>query len=92
MVVHVVYTWCCRCTTIIIPHSYLEQLVDVVAYVIIAECGIQDLEIRVVYIFKHQGRGFGLWVTHHVKQLNDVWAPMQVLQNLNLPLDLKGGV
>lgn len=74
--------------TLVLAPTHLEQLVDVVANVIIAQCGVQDFEICVVYIFKDQGRSFGLGVAHDIEQLNDVWPTMQVLQNLNLPLDL----
>ena len=57
----------------------LEKLVDVVPNVEVRQRGVQQLEVRVVDVLEDEARGLGLWVTHHVQQLNDVLAPAQVL-------------
>ena len=50
-------------------------------------CGT-NLEICVIHMLKDQRWRLGLRVTHHIQQLDDVGATMQVLQDLDFALDL----
>lgn len=50
----------------------LEQLVDVVAHVQVAQRGVQHLEVRVVDVLKHQRGRLGLRLAHDVQHLDDV--------------------
>lgn len=68
----------------------LEQLEDVIPYVVVAQRCVQHLEIGVVDILKDEGGRLGLWVPYDVEELDDVGAAVQVLQDLDLPLDLSG--
>ena len=37
-----------------------EQLVDVVAHVVVGEFGVEGAEVGVVYVFENEGGGFAL--------------------------------
>ena len=67
----------------------LEQLVDVEADVGVDERGVERLEVGVVDVLEHQAGRLGLRVAHHIQQLDHVGAAVQVLQDLDLPLDLR---
>ena len=71
------------------PSARLEQLVDVEADVGVDEGGVERLEVGVVDVLEHQAGRLGLRVAHHVQQLDHVGAAVQVLQDLDLPLDLR---
>ncbi len=63
---------------------------DVVSDVIVHQSWVQRLKVSVVHILEDEAWGLGLRVSDHIKQLNDVWASAEVLQDLNLSLDLQG--
>ena len=44
-----------------------EQLVDVVADVVVLEFGVQGAEVGVVDMLEDEGRGFGLGVADYVE-------------------------
>jgi len=44
-----------------------EQLVDVVADVVVLEFGVQGAEVGVVDMLEYEGRGFGLGVADYVE-------------------------
>mmetsp|Transcript_8091 Transcript_8091/g.20738 ORF Transcript_8091/g.20738 Transcript_8091/m.20738 type:complete len:348 (-) Transcript_8091:212-1255(-) len=66
----------------------LEQLQDVVPHVVVGEGGVEDLEVGVVHVLEDEAGRLGLLVPHHVEQLDDVGAAVEVLQDLHFSLDL----
>ena len=65
----------------------LQELKNVVSNVIIGQRWIQNLEIRIVDVFKDERRRLGLWITHNVQELNNVGASAHVLQDFDFTLD-----
>jgi len=65
----------------------LEQLEDVVPNVIIGQSGVQSLEVEVVHVLEDQARRLGDRISDNIQQLDDVLAPGEVLQDLDLALD-----
>lgn len=69
--------------------AYLQELIQVVAYVMLVQGWVQNLEVCVVDILKNQTRRFGLWIPYNIQKLDDVRASTDVLQDLDLTLDLQ---
>lgn len=69
--------------------SYLQQLVQIVPYVVVDQGRVKNLEICVVDILKHQTGCPGLRVPDYIQELDDVCAPADVLQDFDLSLDLR---
>eukprot|EP00962_Isochrysis_galbana_P046569 scaffold18772_cov112-Isochrysis_galbana.AAC.14 len=49
------------------PPTYLEQLVNVVAHVVIGQCRVQHLEVGVVHVLEDERRCLGLGIAHNVQ-------------------------
>lgn len=62
---------------------------DVVPDVVVHQRGVQRLEVCVVHILKDEAWGLGLGVTDHIKQLYDIGASTEVLQDFDFSLDLQ---
>ena len=67
---------------------HLQELVDVVSDVIIHQRGVQHLEVSVVDILEDEAWCLRLGVSDHIKQLYDVGASTEILQDLDFSLDL----
>lgn len=65
-------------------HTHNQDLVDVVPHVVVRKGRVQDLEVCVCYVLEDQTRGFRVWVTDDIQQLDNIWTTAQVLQNLDL--------
>ena len=65
-----------------------EQLVDVVAHVVILEFGVERSEVDVVHVFEYETGCLGLAVSDDIEESHDVGTAGQVLQDLDLSLDL----
>ena len=63
-----------------------EQLMDVVPNVYVCEGGIQQFEVCVGHVFKHQRRSFAARVAHSVEQLDHIRTATQILQDLDLEI------
>lgn len=68
---------------------YLEKLVDVVSDIAFSQGWVQGLKICVIDELKYQAGCFGLWISDHIQELDDVGAAKQVLQDLNLSFNLQ---
>ena len=66
----------------------LEELKDIVPHVVVNKLRIEASEVRIVDIFKYQGRRLALAVSDHVQQRNHIWSARQILQDLDLALYL----
>ena len=75
--------------TLHVHFPYLQQLVQIVPYVMVNQGWVQNLEICVVDILKHQAGSPGLRVPDYIQKLDNVCAPTDVLQDLDLSLDLR---
>ncbi len=62
---------------------------DVVPDVIIHQRWVQRFKVCVVHILKNEAWSLRLRVTDHIKQLYDIGASTEVLQDLNFSLDLQ---
>ena len=62
---------------------------DVVPDVVVHQRGVQRFEVCVVHILKDEAWGLGLGVTDHIKQLYDIGASTEVLQDFDFSLDLQ---
>jgi hypothetical protein len=65
------------------------DLVDVESDVKVRQGWIQKFEIRVGNVFEHEARCLAVWVTHDIKQADDVGAAAEVLKDLNLTAKLR---
>ena len=65
----------------------LEQFEDVVPNVVVAQGGIEGLEVEVVHVLEDQARRLGHRISHNIQQLDDVLASREVLQDLDLAFD-----
>mmetsp|Transcript_51395 Transcript_51395/g.111835 ORF Transcript_51395/g.111835 Transcript_51395/m.111835 type:complete len:285 (-) Transcript_51395:240-1094(-) len=66
----------------------LEQLVDVVAHVVVCERGVERAEVGVVDVLEDERGRLGLRVPDDIEQLDDVGPARQIHQDLDLALDL----
>jgi hypothetical protein len=66
----------------------LQQLVNVVANVIVAQGRIQDLEVDVVNVLEYQRWRLGMRIAHNVQELDDVGTTTEVLQDLDFTSNL----
>jgi hypothetical protein len=66
----------------------LKQLQDVEPHVDVVELGVQAAEVGVVDVLEDERRRLALRVPDHVEEGNNIGAPGQILQDLDLTLDL----
>lgn len=66
----------------------LEQFEEIVPDVVVAESGVQGLEVCVVNVLKNERRSLRHRVSNNIKKLDDILAAAQILQDLYLSLDL----
>jgi len=66
----------------------LEELVDVVAHVVVLEFGVEGAEVGVVDVLEDEAGRLALAVAHDVEEGDDVGSAGEVLQDLDLALDL----
>ncbi len=67
---------------------HLQQLVDVVADVVVRERLIQLLEIRVVDVLEDHCGGSRNGIFHDGLKRDDICSTAEVLQDLDFPFDL----
>lgn len=65
-----------------------EELIDIVADIVVGESRIERAEVGIVHILEHQTRGFALTVADHIQQSYHVGTTCQILKNLDLTLNL----
>lgn len=70
------------------PSTNLQELEDVISYVIIHELGVKTPEVRVVDIFEYQRGRLALAIPHNVQQCDHIGPSTEILQDLDLPLNL----
>ena len=66
----------------------LQQLKDIIPYIKITQCRVQNLEIRIVHMLKNKTGSLTLRIPHHIQQLDNIRPPAHILQNLDFTLNL----
>lgn len=54
------------------PRAYLEQLKYVVSHIVIHKFWVETSKVRIVDVFKYEGRGLALAISHDIQQRNDI--------------------
>jgi len=65
-----------------------KKLVDVVAHIVVGECGIERLEVDVIDVFLNEAWGLCQRLNDDIQQMDDVGSASEILQDLDLTEDL----